>query len=85
MLLRTGRCTAPTKGCHSGLFELRSTIATPTAGASDPFAGFAHSGRSPRRVLDSHVVHPSTTSEIQVRKAGLEQSFRLNTWVMVAS
>ena len=85
VLLWSSDCSAPLEGGYSGLFKLRDAFTASTAGASNPPACAADCGRSTRRFIYTHHLQPTATSEIQVRKAGLEQSFRLNTWVMVAS
>jgi hypothetical protein len=85
VLLWSSDCSAPLEGGYSGLFKLRVAFTASTAGAANPPACAADCGRSPRRVIHTHHVQPITTSENQIREAGLAPGFRFNKGLRVHS
>ena len=85
LLLWSSACAAPSEGGYSVLFQLRDSFTASTTGTSDPFVCAADCGSSTRRVIHTHHVQSPTTSEIQIREAGLAPGFRFNTEVMVHS
>ena len=85
VLLWSSDCSAPLEGGYSSLFKLRDALTASTAGASNSPACSAHCGGSTRRFIHTHHVQPITTSEIQIREAGLAPGFRFNKGLRVHS